>query len=173
MLSDGLSTISADELAKLSWYSVADECGYGFRKAFTGDRDDAFAASAVVCAAAQYLVLAYQGDQRPLPTYAMSFPVIVVDSPLFECRLSTDGDLQLTQVTKSEYLFEYYAVYDASVRIRVVHIDSLEVFASEAFGVATNLRSFFDTLPPPRSPEEQFASKLYREQGPKPGIDPR
>lgn len=154
---EGIETVSrlkADDLSQLPWYSTTDECGYGFRKAFSGDRDDAFAASAAVCATAQYLVLGYQGDPRPLPEYAISFPIIVVDSPLFECRLNTDGDLHLAQVTKSEYLFESHLVYDAWVRIRVVHIDSLHAFASEAYGVAAKLRSFLCTLPPYRPLEE-------------------
>jgi hypothetical protein len=159
---DTVSTLSPEDLAQLPWYSTTDECGYGFRKAFAGDRDDGFAASAAVCKAAQYLVLPMQMDARALPAYAISFPIIVVDSPLFECRLNADGKLQLSQVTQSEYLFEDHLAFDAWVRIRVVHIQSLPDFAREAFDVATKLRSFLCALPAPRSEEEKVASKFYR-----------
>jgi hypothetical protein len=147
---DVLSQIEPDRLAKLPWYATGDECGYNLRKAFS-ERDDGFAASIVACRAAQYLVLHMQADQRVLPEYAISFPVIVVDSPLFECRLRPNGDLELTQVKQSEVLFEDHVMFDTQVRIRVIHSEAIEGFAAEAYQVAENVHTFLAELPALRS----------------------
>lgn len=152
---DTFSELQQSELSKLPWYLTPDECGYALRKAFAGDRDDAFSASAAVCKAAQWTVLPMQMDDRRLPTYALSFPVIVVDTPILECRLDREGDTALSEVQQSQYLFEDHQVFDALVRMRVVHVDSLFDFAREAFEVATTYQRFLDELPAPRSYEER------------------
>lgn len=139
--------VSPDELP---WYTTSSECGYSLRKAFT-DRDDGFAASAAVCKAAQYLVLPMQADHRQLPTYAIAFPVIVVDAPIVECRLDSEGRIQLTEVRRSQYLFEDHAMFDAWVRIHIVHIDELQNFANEAYAVAADVQRALAEFPAPRS----------------------
>lgn len=148
----------------LPWYEVPDECGYSLRKAFV-DRDDGFAAATAVCRAAQYQVLPMQADRRQLPEYAVSFPVIVVDSPIIECRLSDTGSIELIEVNRSEILFEDHAMFDAWVRIRVIHIDYLEAFASDAHNAAGKIHSLLSGLPRPGAYEEQQAVKFYPPQG--------
>ena len=143
------SDLGPSALSELPWYTSADECGYGFRKAFTDGRDDAFAASASACKAAQYFVLGLQADQRQLPAYAAGVPVVVVDSPLFEARLTSEAGIDLHSVTQSAYLFEEHAAFDTWVLVRVVHIDALSDWAAAALRDAERMHRFLTSLPPP------------------------
>lgn len=152
---DTFSTIPREALEKLPWYKTSNECGYSVRKAFV-ERDDAFAASAAVCKAAQYLVLPMQADRRNLPQYAVAFPLIVVDSPVFECRLASSGEVELIEVAQSEFLYEDHLMFDAWVRIRIVTMDAIEEFAANANYASSKIHTFLSSLGPPRNYDERI-----------------
>jgi len=143
--SDTLHTVSTENLEKLPWYVTSDECGYSLRKAFV-DRDDGFSAAASVCKAAQYQVFPFQGDERSLPKFAVAFPLVVVDAPIFECRLSADGAIDLAEVSCSEFLHRDRVIYDTLVRIRVIHIDELPRFAEDAYEASWHIQKFMAEL---------------------------
>jgi len=76
--------------------------GYGFRQAMSGDSDAAYTASIGALKACLGVTL---DSPSALPRLAFAFPVIVVNTPLFECVRKPDGQLELTSVESSEFLF--------------------------------------------------------------------
>jgi hypothetical protein len=136
-------------LRVLPWIDTRDACGYAFRKALGGGRDDGYVAAMSVCKAAQWAVHNHQGDRRELPPLSIAFPVIVVDAPILECHLAADGDIEVNQVAHGEFLFEDHAVNDTVARARVVHIDGLQQFAIDAFQTATAHVRFMHDLKSP------------------------
>ncbi len=49
--------------------------------------------------------LTVAAQKSAVPRITLTFPVMVVDSPLFECVLQPDGKLALTEVQRGEFLF--------------------------------------------------------------------
>jgi hypothetical protein len=91
------------------------------------------------------------------PTLAASIPIIVVDSPLFECELRADGELKLTEVDSSAFLCSAYIPKHTSCVVRVIHRDNLKATAEWAKSVVNALREDL-------KPEEErfFAEKSKR-----------
>lgn len=113
-------------------------CGYGFRQAFGKDNDPAYSAAIgamkASCGSAQ---------DRPIPTFprlAFAFPIIVVDSPLFECSLAEDGELRLAEVEQSEFLFSAHIPDHVGCCINVVTKSRLPAFAQWAKQCANTIR---------------------------------
>jgi hypothetical protein len=88
------------------------------------------------------------------PTLAASIPIIVVDSPLFECQLRPDGELELIEVDASAFLFSAHIPKQTSCVVRVIHRDKLQATAEWA-------KSLVDALREDLKPEEDkfFAQK--------------
>lgn len=116
----------------------SSRCGYGFRQALGGQNDKAYSAAISVLKACAGLV-ADRHDSN-IPRYAFAFPVIVVDTPVFECSLNSDGELNLEEVQESEFLFSAHVPFEISSCIKVVKKDHLNVFADRAKKIATTIR---------------------------------
>ena len=113
-------------------------CGYGFRQAlFTKDNDPAYAAAMGALKAAHGLT--QESGSVENPNYVFAFPVIVIDSPLFECELKEDGDIKLTEVSESSFLFSAFIPHQVSGRIRVVTKIQLPIFAESARDLANSI----------------------------------
>jgi hypothetical protein len=83
----------------------------------------------------------------------------VVDSPLFECELRPDGELELTEVDESAFLFSAHLPKQTSCVVRVIHRSKLEATAKSA-------KSLVDALREDLKPEEDkfFAEKSKAQQ---------
>jgi hypothetical protein len=117
-----------------------DKGGYGFRQAF-GKGDDA-AYTAAMAAIKGCHDLARKGD-GDFPVFTFTFPVIVVDAPLFECSRKDDGEIELTRVKVSEFLFSAHVPERVSTCVKVVHREHLPTFASEMKQLADAIRLEF------------------------------
>lgn len=109
--------------------------GYGFRQAFSRN-DTAFEASMNVLKACVSLT----GQKRtPIPYLSIAFPVIVIDTPLFECQLDDDGQLSLKEVESARYLFSAHIPDLQMTCITVVTKKYLPEYADWAKRVADAL----------------------------------
>ena len=114
------------------------KCGYGFQQAFGGQNDKAYSAAISVIKACEGLT----SDRKPpsLKRLAFAFPVIVVDSPIFECTLNPGGELELKEVEESEFLFSAHIPSEISCCIKVVKKESLTSFSEKAKNIADTVR---------------------------------
>lgn len=115
-----------------------DEGGYGFRQALSDGGDAAYTASMGVMKACVDMVRA--GEDWPAKPMVFAFPVIVVDAPIFECRLLTDGNLELKEVAESEFLFQAHLPKPLGCSIRVLTKSQLPAFAARSRELARALR---------------------------------
>lgn len=113
--------------------------GYGFRQAFSEDADPAYSAAINVLKACHGLV----GGRTPgVPEQNhVAFPVIVIDAPLFECSLQDDGELLITEVQESEFLFTAHLPTTVGCCIRVVTKPNLLAFGQRAKEIADAIRN--------------------------------
>ncbi|MBX7228759.1 MAG: hypothetical protein K1X48_04015 [Burkholderiaceae bacterium] len=119
---------------------LSDRCGYGLRQAFSKDHDPAYAACVNVlkaCAA-----IASDRAAAHAPRLAFAFPVLVVDSPIFECELTENDQLSLKEVSSTSVLFSSYLPEPVSSCIRIVRSTSIERTATELKATVDDLRSF-------------------------------
>jgi len=112
---------------------------YGFRQAHSGEKDPAYGATIDVLKAGHSLIRAAQ--QNKYETLTIVFPVIVVETPIFECQLADTGQLQLIEVQESGFLFSTYAPELIGSRVRVVRETGLAEFAISMKKLADALRS--------------------------------
>jgi len=127
------------DLGLLSPYIKRDSHGgYGFRQAFGKDNDPAYAAA--IGAIKACAGVAQDRNSPDIPRLAFAFPVIVVDAPLYECALTNDGELQLTEVEQSEFLFSAHIPEYVGTCIKVVTKAKLQEFAQWAKQLANCIR---------------------------------
>lgn len=111
--------------------------GYGFRQALK-DNDPAYTAAIEALKASRGLTR--DRESSSIPRFAFAFPVIVIDSPLFECSLTADGELQLVEVKQSEFIFSAHIPEYVGCCIKVVTKEHLPAFAQWAKGLAGSIR---------------------------------
>ena len=118
---------------------VENRAGYSMREALgSKESDPAYAAAMSAIKACRGLIREREpGGIQPI---CFAFPVVIVDSPLFECTLATDGQLELRQVQHSAYLFSAHIPDAVGCLIHVVTRPHLAEFARWAKAVATALR---------------------------------
>ena len=114
-------------------------CGYGFQQALGGKNDKAYGAAISVLKACSGLT----SDREPtgLKRLAFAFPVIVVNSPIFECSLNSDGELELEEVQESEFLFSAHIPKEISCCIKVIRREKLVDYSVKAKSIADTVRA--------------------------------
>ena len=112
--------------------------GYGFRQALGKDADPAYTAAMSALKACHGV--AQDRTSSSIPRLAFAFPVIVVDSPLFECSRSDSGELQLVEVSQSEFLFSAHIPQHIGCCIKVVTREQLPEYANWAKQLANAIR---------------------------------
>lgn len=112
--------------------------GYGFRQALSDGGDAAYTAAMGVLKACADMIRA--GESRRYKPLVFAFPAIVVDAPIYECRLIEGGSLELNEVAESEFLFSVHIPNPLSCSIRVVTKSQLPQFATRARELARVLR---------------------------------
>lgn len=119
---------------------MPDRCGYGLRQAFAKDHDPAYAACVSLLTASS--VVTEDNGSKIAPRLAFAFPVLVVDSPIFECDLQPDGNLSLREVEASTLLFSAYLPSHVASRIHIVRSERLDDVAIDLKTSANDLRLF-------------------------------
>lgn len=112
--------------------------GYGLRHALSDGGDTAYTAACSVIKAS--MSVAFKDQKSEVSSAAFVFPVIVVDTPIFECSLRDDGELELREVRESDFLFGMGAPRPIATCIKIVTKDELPVFAQRARRTANQLR---------------------------------
>lgn len=130
----------AENLDSMKYIERPSAGGYGLRQGLAKDgQDNAYAAAmSAVKACIHFVVEAEQLDYKPCALY---FPVIVVDSPIFECTLLEDGELSFKQVAMSEFMFSGHVPRRVLCWVKVVERASLPAFAAHARELAASLRA--------------------------------
>jgi len=146
-----------DERKIAQYLHWSERCGYGFRQAFSKDADPGYGAAMNVVSACKGIISALPASDD-WPTLAASIPIIVVDSPLFECQLRPDGELELVEVDASAFLFSAHIPKQVSCVVRVIHRSKLAATAEWA-------KSLVDALREDLKPEEDKFFK--KSSGPK------
>lgn len=115
--------------------------GYDFRQAMGGDHDPAYSAAiGVIKASLSYV---HERTCNVSDKLCFCFPVIVVDSPLFECSLNELGELELKEVQRSCFNFSSYHPEVVSTTITVITKSELDNFSEEAEKIAVSIRKEF------------------------------
>ena len=122
----------------------SDPRGYSLRQAFGTDDDPAYTAAFGLlksCAA-----LTRENGIPSMPRHAFAFPVLVVDSPLFECRYRQGEEIELTEVQVSSFLFQNRVPEHRGCRVTVVTRPHLDAFAAYAKELANEIRADFNAV---------------------------
>lgn len=123
------------------YFKRSNRAGYAMRQALN-EKDTAYTASMNVLKACNVIIKKdYEGA---LPALNFAFPIIVVDTPIFECSKNAEGKLVVTEVKQSEFLFSSYIPYSVGCCIRIVHIDELGEVAKYFRELCNDFRQFFD-----------------------------
>ncbi len=113
--------------------------GYGFRQAFSKECDAAYtSAVGVMKACAGISKYNLEPETQSL---SFAFPVIVVDSPLFECSLANDGNVTLKEVQQSGFLFSAHIPKPVWSCVKVIRKECLSSFAKDVKSLADTLRA--------------------------------
>lgn len=112
--------------------------GYGFRQALGKESDPAYTAAIGALKASHGV--AQDRSSSSIPRFAFAFPVIVIDSPLFECSRKENGELELTEVSNSEFLFSAHIPDHIGCCIKVITKEHLPTFANWAKNLANTIR---------------------------------
>ena len=84
-----------DLVTRIDWLQKDGLVGYSARQALS-DSDTAYAAAIAVAKACDFWV--HTPESNYSPPYSVAFPVIVVDSPIFQCTLGMDGSIEIAEV---------------------------------------------------------------------------
>lgn len=145
MTSGAAKDALAKRIGKGLWeshISRPERGGYGFRQALRKDSDPAY--TAAIGAVKACHGIAQDRVSSAIPLLAFAFPVIVVDSPLFECSRKSNGELALVEVSTSEFLFSAHIPEYVGCCVKVVTKEQLPVFAEWAKELANSIRKEFD-----------------------------
>ena len=115
-------------------------CGYSFRQALGGKNDRAY--SAAISALKACAGLTRERTASVLKRFAFALPVIVVDTPIFECTLNSDGEIDLVEVQESDFLFSAHMPDEVACCIKVIRKEKLQEYTLGAKEIADSLRRF-------------------------------
>jgi len=115
-------------------------CGYSFRQALGGKNDGAYSAAISVLKACAGLTR--ERTASTLKRFAFALPVIVVDTPIFECTFNSDSEIDLVEVEESEFLFSAHIPDEVACCIKVIRKEKLEEYTLAAKEIAGSLRQF-------------------------------
>jgi hypothetical protein len=125
---------------RLRWLRKKSETAYSFRHAFT-DKDTAYIALvSSIKAASHFIRIKPSGS---FPHFRLAFPLVIVDSPLLLCGLNAENELEIKEMQSGEILFTNPDQEGDSTCIRIVTLEGLTDFVSEARMEVQKLRNEF------------------------------
>ncbi|MCG8643359.1 MAG: hypothetical protein MI862_26770 [Desulfobacterales bacterium] len=126
--------------------------GYGFHQALGNKKDEAY--TAVINLAKACTDITIERNVEGFPRIAFAFPVIVIDSPLFECLRTDRGEIEIKEVDESSFIFSAYLPERTGCCVQVVKKESLLPFAKRSKQLAAAIRKCL------KAEEEAFLSKI-------------
>lgn len=164
-----LSNLALDTLSE-KWENLTllkpyvmkpEKGGYGFRQVLDQGSDPAYSAAIGALKACHGIVR--DREHSEFPRLAFAFPIIVVDSPLFECSLKIDGELEVKPVFHSEFVFSSYIPEHIGCCVRIITKEYLPNAATWAKQLAHAIREDLKS-----EEEKMFASIKLRRLASKP-----
>ncbi|MYT70371.1 MULTISPECIES: hypothetical protein [unclassified Streptomyces] len=130
-------------------FSYSDPPAYSAVRTSLGkNREDAaYAAMTSVTKAAHSI--ANQYTIRGNTAYQIAVPIIVVDSPIYSCRLGIDGDLEIERVTKGTVVWRNKVPGNSMPHaiITIISEEAVPDFCADLKGTAESLRGYFKRFP--------------------------
>ena len=122
--------------SNILWSVQRRHLGYGLREASSGQNDSAYSAcTSLVKASKAWL----SSPRVASPRIAFAFPVLVVDSPIFECSLNEKHQIDLVEVSESFFVFSPPVAGQTSCLIRIVSKPLLQHFSKYAADLANDV----------------------------------
>ncbi|WP_440975052.1 hypothetical protein [Pseudoxanthomonas winnipegensis] len=119
--------------SNIMWSLQRRNIGYGLREASSGQNDAAYSVSTSLVKASK----AWLSSPRVArPRIAFAFPILVVDSPIFECSLDDKHQIVLTEVSESLFVFSPPISGQTSCLIKIVGKELLQQFSNYATELA-------------------------------------
>jgi hypothetical protein len=129
---------------KLDWFAKGGRVGYSATVAFS-DRGNEVPYTAALNVTKASLFAELTHNPGHLPPIMVTFPLLIVDGPLFECYLDDSGDTKLAQVSECELLFASRVGQEhTGMCIRVVTLDNLPQFALSAVAEIGKLKALLE-----------------------------
>lgn len=119
-------------LSALKWFKKDGRVGFNVVQAFSKGEDAPFTAAMSVVKASLWL---HEDGAK----FTASFPVIVVDAPLYEGYLGEAGEILLQRVDEAEYFFGAHVGMAHPTCVRIVSKDALPRFSVSAKNEADEL----------------------------------
>lgn len=120
-------------------FELPDSHAYGVTNSLKNKIDLAYQAIVGAQKAANALISHYDRTQtlpKPVHTVCIAFPLVVVDTPIFNCALADDGNIELTEVPSHTILRTGFDTYYSIVEI--VAASSLEKFIDSKAELMSN-----------------------------------
>ena len=127
---------------KLPWMKKKGRTAYGITQAFTSGEDMTFKATTSVLTAA--IARKRKLNKQSWKPFVFVFPIIIVDSALFECYLNDSGKVVIESLQDIDLFFPWRIGEDIGTCIHIFTFDRLSAFISEAKSVAEALSSLLE-----------------------------
>lgn len=119
------------EFQSLSLFRLRAPVGYGLRQAFGKSEDVAYNTMASVSSAARAKADYFREHVSAPKLLEFQFPVIALDSRLFECRLNSNEETEMNEVPFATLLWNNPIATPAHTLIDVITEPSITAFAGE------------------------------------------
>jgi hypothetical protein len=138
------------------WLHRQGELGYGLRETSAGQNDSAYSiCTSLIKASRSWLC----SPRVAKPRVAFAFPILVVDSPIFECSLNEKHEITLREVHESLFVFSPPIAGHSSCLIRIVTRKLLDYLARYTLDLANDVhnelqyefKAWADSLKKPRT----------------------
>lgn len=140
---EALTNDRAEKLFSLSSFKKEGRVAYGTTIAFTSGHDTAFKAAMSASKAALGRQSELKNERGSLVPFHFSFPIIVVDGPIFECYLENE-EMVVQELSDSYLFFSNHHEKEPPTCIRVVKSNMLEAFCHEAAQLTETLLEFLE-----------------------------
>lgn len=117
------------QFQRLEWLKKSNDVAYAVRQAFT-ETDTAYSALTSCIKASSHVVNRERSSDFPQIRFA--FPVVVIDAPLFLCRLNASFEPELEEVDSGEILFTNPDNQNDVTCVRIITAHHLSKFVVEA-----------------------------------------
>ena len=124
------------------WMKKEGRTAYGITQAFTSGEDMTFKATTSVIKAA--IARKRELNKQSWKPFVFVFPVIIVDSTLYECYLDDKGNVAIERLHDMDLFFPWRMGEDIGTCIRILSFDKLSAFIAEAKSVVKALSSLLE-----------------------------
>jgi len=126
---------------KIDWFRKDGGLAYGITEAFTSKQDNAFQAARAATKAAIAYLEEESLEQRWFERLSFFFPTVVLDAPLFECFLESDGEPVVSEIDSAFLNFPIQVGQRRGASVQIVTLKSLDNYCKDIKSVFYSLRA--------------------------------